>query len=252
MANQPDPRETLNEILKNIHGSLKWFWQVIMGLSMVKAVDSLYGYTFESHPAKYFPLILFLGVFLPTFGRFYFGDSRHLDEHYIEYRRWRPIGIYLQELPKKVSRYRFFMDILLLMVIGIAFVFLAKSLSNVAVFFAVYAALLFFDVIWLFLVTKRDTDQSNARSQGRNTMPKCWMTNNLIHFAMIIVFLVWECYTVKNTGDGSANPQEWLGASLQQWLLVCVCVSNSVFDVAFTKEYYFPTLNASHDKTLRG
>ncbi len=130
MTQNRDPREKLNDVLKNLHGSLKWYWQVVMGLAIVKAVDMLYTSTVPKicDESVIAGLCFFL-VFLPTFARFYFGDSRALDKHYIEYQKWQSINE-KSIILSRVLRIIMGLDVLLLMLIGICFVFMAPSLAN--------------------------------------------------------------------------------------------------------------------------
>ena len=242
-----DPRETLNEVLKNLHGSLKWYWQVVMGLAMVKAVDTLYGLLFVSREGEPLVLLLFTFAFLPTFIRFYFGDSRYLDAHYIEHRKWRPVAEYLVDTQKKISTVRMLLDITLLMVIGIAFVFMALSLSRPDIFYSTYLALLLFDVLWLVGAQRLDKNQRKTpivvAEQDKNA-PRFWVRNNLIRaipFMMPCLFWYFSYPPVQI---------DLLRMSVQQVILIALCITNSYFDIQFVKGYYFPKLDYDYGQRL--
>jgi len=243
-----DPRDTLNEVLRNIHGSLKWYWQVVMGLSMVKAVDNLYVIWFEGKPppsliekASFSSLFV---AFLLIFIRFYFGDSRYLDEHYIEYRKWRPIPEYLEDIPHKISKQRTSLDVLMLMIIAILFVFMAKSLSHPRIFFVTYFALLVLNICWLCCTMYLNSNQrpTNIVKQERYDAPKIWIINNFINSFLMLPFLnIAPSLAILTTNQ-----------SVQHIVLLILCVTNSIFDFMLTLSYYFPRLDASHDQRLRG
>jgi hypothetical protein len=240
-----DPRETLNEVLRNLHGSLKWYWQVVMGLAMVKAVDTLYSILFdEIGTEKMVATLIFSCAFLPTFIRFFFGDSRYLDEHYIELRKWRPIDEYLAETPKKISKGRIVLDIGSLLIIGLLFVFMARSLSHPAIFFASYWALLLFNIVWLTITLRLAVDQVQTKSvlQERYRAPRLWIKNNLWH-----MILMGPCLFVMLRTPDSLS---WKTLSME-FLLIALCVSNSTFDFGRTGYYYFPSLDKEHDQKLR-
>lgn len=247
MTQRDDPRVTLNEVLKNLHGSLKWYWQVVMGLAMVKAVDTLYISLFDKICAESeIAVLCFLCAFLPTFIRFYFGDSRYLDEHYIEYRKWRPIDEYLADMCNKVSARRMVLDIALLMVIGIGFVFMARSLPRPRIFYSTFTVLMLFDMVWLSLTLRLSSNQAKTSimHQERYDAPNFWVKNNFFHLVLMVPCLFWEFYTPKIR-------VYTFNVSAQELILLALCVSNSIFDFAYTYDYYFPKLDAAHDKRLR-
>jgi len=247
-----DPRETLNEVLRNIHGSLKWYWQVVMGLSMVKAVDNFYVFLFEGKPspstieiASFSSLFV---AFLLIFIRFYFGDSRYLDEHYIEYRKWRPISEYLEDIPHKISKQRAYLDVGMLMIIAILFVFMAKSLSHARIFFATYFTLLVFNIIWLIFTIYLNSNQrpTNIVKQERYDAPRIWIINNFFHSFFMLPFLLPFLNIVPSFSILTTN------SSVQHIALLVLCVTNSILDFKLTSSFYFPRLDASHDQRLRG
>ncbi len=137
-AAHPDPRTTNIEVLRNIHGSLKWFWQLIMGFALINAISGGYQTVFplnRSVHRNFTPLVLGSLVFLPLFLRFYFGDVRYLDERYLEHRRWQPLDRYFADLSSKLSRLRFWLDVLLLFMHGLFFMVMALSISSFPRFF---------------------------------------------------------------------------------------------------------------------
>ncbi len=237
-----EERDIINEILKNIHGSLKWYWQVVMGLAMVKAIDTLYDSIFvkNTSPQLTFAIPLFILGFLPTFLRLYFGDSRYLDEHYIEYRKWRPVDEFFIDTPKKITAIRFTLDITLLMGIGILIVFMAKALSRPKVFFAAYFALLVFDVVWISLTMWANSNltKDNITYQKRYKAPNIWIINNLIHAIFMFVLGLF--------GVRFDKPLD----TFVLILFVVICSSNSFFDILLTNDFYFPPLKKDYAQML--
>jgi hypothetical protein len=235
-------RDIINEILKNIHGSLKWYWQVVMGLAMVKAIDTLYDSIFVKGTFLWgnFAIPLFFLGFLPTFLRLYFGDSRYLDEHYIEYRKWRSDDEFFEDTKVKITAKRFKLDITLLMVIGILIVFMAKSLSRPKIFFAAYFALLVFDVVWISLTNPKPTPTPDKiELQERYKAPYIWRKNNFIHASIMLASgLLWVRFD---------KPLD----TLVLILFVGLSISNSLFDILLTNKFYFPPLNTDHAKRLK-
>jgi hypothetical protein len=251
-----DPRETLNEVLKNIHGSLKWYWQVVMGLSMVKAVDSLYVFLFEGNRPSIIAIGSFLSlfiVFLLVFIRFYFGDSRYLDEHYIEYRKWRPIEEYFKDIPVKISKKRTSLDIAMLMIFGILFVFMAKSLSHSKIFFATYFILLVFNIMWLQITIDLNIKQRKTLivQQERYDAPKIWVKNNFVHALLMLPFLWLKFSAVTSFIIPIFKVSVQIG-EFSTLALLALCAMNSVIDFKLTSSYYFPNLDKDYDKRLRG
>ncbi len=62
----------------------------------------------------------------------------------------------------------------------------------------------------------------------------------------LVFFLFWKFYTSKKIIVFGSN------VGTQELALLAVCISNSAFDFYFTRDYYFPKLNAEHDRVLRG
>ena len=140
-------RLLLENLLKNTHESLKWAWQIVMGFSMVVAVHSCYVpflvvldklgiVSLESYAGQtptvqtsMMSLVLFFVVFMPTFVRFFYGDNRYLDLHYLELTHLantKGAEEYLSELTQFSGRRRM-TDILLLMTHGMIFIFLGNA-----------------------------------------------------------------------------------------------------------------------------
>jgi hypothetical protein len=238
-----DPRKTLNQVLKNIHGSLKWYWHVVMGLAMVHAIEKLYDSIFSRDCSTGFNASLsFIFVFVPMFIRFYFGDSRYLDEHYIEHRKWRPINEYMEDINVKISKLRFLLDIVLLMVIGILFVFMALSIADTRIFFSITCGLLLFNIIWLTATSMLNSKQriTEIIKQKRYDAPHTWIVNNSMHVLCMVAVLLLVPQTAV-----------FFGTNIQQLVFLCLCISNSIFDVKLTRDFYLPKLDASLDQRLR-
>jgi len=84
--------DLVRAVLSNLHDSLKWLWLIVMGLSLVNAIEIYAKLLNPSDATNLFdlmkmfiaePTIVFIS-FILIFIRFYFGDSRFLDLSYRE------------------------------------------------------------------------------------------------------------------------------------------------------------------------
>jgi hypothetical protein len=253
-----DPRETINEVLKNIHGSLKWFWQLIMGFAMVQAVGMVSVTLLENSKShQWAPATLFVVAFVPTFIRFYFGHARHLDMHYIENRRWRPEEKFFPEVGARISPLRWWIDVVRLFTHGIIFVLLARLLGgNTFLFFCFYVGLLVINVVflpWTHALTKSGRLKRRLREIPRADGPAWWIINNTSH-AIVMTALIGWCYAYPVSLTSSFWPLSLAGTNgltLQYTLLLLLCATNSIVDLYVTHEWYFPSLDRALDLELR-
>jgi hypothetical protein len=253
-----DSRETINEVLKNIHGSLKWFWQLIMGFAMAQAVGMV-SVTLLENPRshQWVPTILFVVAFVPTFIRFYFGHARHLDIHYIEDRRWRPEERFFPEVRACISPLRWWIDVVRLLTHGIIFVLLARLLgSNTFLFFCFYVGLLVINVAylpWTHALTKSRRPRRRLREIPRTDGPVWWIINNTSHAIVMTALISW-CYAYPVSLTSLFWPLSLAstnGLTLQYTLLLLLCATNSIVDLYVTHNWYFPSLDRALDLEVR-
>lgn len=257
-SNSADPRETINEVLKNLHGSLKWFWQLVMGFAMMQAI-SMVSITLLENPGEnsWVPTALFIVAFVPTFIRFYFGDARYLDMHYIENRRRRPVEKFFPEVNVRISAMRWWIDVVLLLAHGIIFVLLARLLgTNTLLFFCFYVGLLLINVFYL-LWTRRLAPSGRPRRRLRDVPrtdgPVWWIVNNTSHSILMTALIIWS-YIQPVPLESLFWPVSLVqidGPSLQYFFLLCLCATNSIVDFVITRDWYFPSLDTALDLELR-
>lgn len=251
--------EFVNSILENTHSSLKWSWQIVMGFSLVTAVQQAYAALFDtaglSDPALSF--LLFLFIFIPTFVRLFYGDNRYLDLHYLELRRWnnKPEA-YLHELRHQLSSHRRFIDIFLLLTHGELFIFLGKAIGKPEIFFAIYVALMIVNVLWLGLSVALNTrirvvnfpsqvksrlvgnDQRNTSTPRRDRSPRFWIKNNI--FALLIFGSI---YFLRMRGQ--IEEEAFFG------LFIFTSLLNSGLDIVTQWGFYFPNLDEVYEDALQ-
>jgi len=239
-------REKIKSILRNIHESLKWTWQLIMGfafVSVVKEYFSILHTTYEKGDMIYINLLFFL--FIITFIRFLFGNNRYLDERYVEFLykikdlESEEKNKYIKERTQKLSGKRRFYDIIMLLCTGIIFVILAKSLSQDKALFVKYFILLmviniFFlsiSVLWNIYI-----EVGHKKSLGNNLhqiifslfdyekFPIIWILNN---FFCVILFY---CLRFRFQSN------EYL-------IFIVIFYLNSFIDLFATWNLYFPKID---------
>lgn len=219
-----------SEVFKDLYGSLKWFWQLLMSLSMARALDNVHSTVLEDPTQRsWLAVSLFLLAFLPTFVRHYFGDVRYLGRHYIERPRAK-IGPRVD-----ITERRFWIDVSLLFFHGILFVLMARSLHQARLFFILFAALLLMDVVYLRW-TREDGSargETHLRDRLLSSGPAWWTVNNLVHFVIMVPLIAWSFGDSPSVGFLRGFP-------LPLTLLAVACVTNSVADLAVTHGWYFP------------
>jgi hypothetical protein len=223
----------IRAVLENLHDSLKWLWLIIMGLSLVNAVEvyarlleprnvenvsGLVNMFFVEHTIVFISFIL-------VFIRFYFGDSRFLDLSYKETQYSRGLKA---ELDKYGGRKRA-LDIMLLLNHGIFFYFMSFYIGNPAYYSYFFVILMIVNVFWLLLqviaginAKYPEPDPLIGNMKGQRVL-LTWIVNNLL-FVIIISNVIFS--------------------ELSQRMLICIAltIANSIADLCFTWKYYFPPL----------
>lgn len=235
--------DQLKTTLKNIHDSLKWSWQLVMGLSLI-SVTSTYA-EFLSNGGNRIEQHFMLFLFLLTFFRFLIGNSRYLDERYVEFiyeledlnedQRRK----YIQERTRKLSGVRRLFDYIMLTVTGILFILLGKSLISSDAFIQFYLILLGANVVFLSVSVLWNTyievrtEQSGEKvsmffvfnAYRYEKFPVIWIVNNLL--CLLMFFLL------------HSN----IAAEYEFTLFTAIFITNSLVDLYFAWEMYFPKLN---------
>jgi len=231
--------DLVRAILSNLHDSLKWLWLIVMGLSLVNAIEV---YTKLLNPqkaetpwglARMFivePTLVFIS-FVLVFIRFYFGDSRFLDLSYNETQYSRGLKV---ELDKYRGRKRL-VDIMLLLNHGIFFYFMSFYIGNTDYYCYFFVILMVVNVFWLLIqvfaginAKHQEPDPLIGNMKGHNVL-LTWSVNNLI-FVVIISNIIFS--------------------DIPQRTILCVgfIILNSVVDLCLTWKYYFPPLRELYDR----
>lgn len=229
-----DGAKLIRAILENMHDSLKWLWLIIMGFSLVNAIEvyvkllSLEKVTNPYDLLRLFlvaPTLVFFS-FILVFIRFYLGDSRFLDLSYKETQYSRGLGAEL----KKYSGRKRATDIMLLLSHGIFFYFMSFHIGNAYYYVYFFIILMVVNVIWLWLQILarigsnhyKGPDELIGGMDGTKVLI-IWSINNLI-FAVVLILTVF-----------SDLPQV-------QSFFICIglTILNSIIDFRFTWNYYFP------------
>lgn len=247
-------------VLENTHTTFKILWQILMGLALAVTVNSFYGGLTDLIATKnsgwiHSTAVLSanFAVFMLTFLRFFWGDNRYLDLHYME--------LFLQisqshpdkidEELNRISGERRFFDIILLTVHGTIFIFLGLALENYYHFYLVYAILMTTNVLWLFynkhLQTRKEVRILQEDRQGAalgfggtkvrysqevdpNYAPRFWIRNNIATLVVMgSIFAIYELTTV-------------LPLNVFQYMMIGTCLANCFIDFWKTWDFYFPKL----------
>ena len=231
--------DLVRAILSNLHDSLKWLWLIIMGLSLVNAIE-VYAKLFNPQDAKNpFDLLnmfiaehtIVLISFILVFIRFYFGDSRFLDLSYEETQYSRGLRA---ELDKYGASKRT-LDIMLLLNHGIFFYFMSFYIGNSAYYSYFFVILMIVNVFWLLLqviaginAKYPEPDPLIGNMKGNQVLLK-WSINNLL-FVIVISYVIFS--------------------DLQYRVLICIglTILNSLVDFCLTWKYYFPPLHDLYER----
>jgi hypothetical protein len=254
-----------DQFLRNTHDTLKWLWLVMMTAALATSVKKSYLYleNFATDPLTWFarneyqPLLFYALGFMPSFLRFFIGNSRYLDLSYLEFTflKEKP-GAEFDSYLKKYSWRKRLYDVIMLITLGIFFVFLGQSVSSPIAFMNCYFFLWAFNVVTLYFGIYFFTDKSNTDSdfglalvgynesnklwkclKGRHWAAKIWIVNNALHMALFVVLLnIIGC-----------SPQD-------NWIIYLgLILTNSAIDVNFTLTFYLPDaelINAHCKKEL--
>jgi hypothetical protein len=268
------------EILENTHDSLKWLWQVSMGSALaISSYTAFEAFIYISRGSaeseKYFlvqdyfdpkgvaiiSILSYLFVFLPLFIRFFYGDNRYLDLHYIELRDLTKKDLfYFRDAGHRYSGASRFLDIALLMSHSIVFIFMGKSIVYPDLFSSLVIVLMGANICWLLFVIYRNRNNTkkyfitsngseslalNAVSNTQKlygnveTRSICrsrdwvlwrWAMNNLAHLVLVVGILLLVY-------GGKISVEEYMYA------FIVIMLSNSVLDFILTWEFYFPRLD---------
>jgi hypothetical protein len=220
-------------ILKNLHESLKWLWLIIMGLSLVHAIE-VYAELLDLRDAEN-PLdvammfitehtLVFIS-FILIFIRFSFGNNRFIDLSYDEkqYRQGLKVELY-----KYSGRKRTF-DIMLLLSQGIFFYFMSFHIGNSAYYSYFFVIFMVVNVLWLIFQLKSKINAKDPKpdlligNMSGSQVLENWCINNFL-FVVIMVCII--------------------ASGLPYKVLICIglTILNSVVDFCLTWRYYFPSL----------
>lgn len=243
-------RAGIERVLRNIHESLKWTWQLIMGFALVCAVGEYFNAIKANTTMSIAnqPHHLFFLLFILTFIRFLFGNDRYLDERYIEFMfkiddlEETQRDTYVEERTHKLSGKRRLYDIIMLISTGVIFVILGKSLgtdkdSFVNCYIALMIANICFlaiSVVWNVFIeighrqTQKTTIQIIVSIYNYERYPIIWIVNNLV---CVFIFLL----------------SERLHMFDRYLVFASVFCLNSIIDLCTTWKLYFPPIKISKD-----
>lgn len=213
--------------VKNVHDSQKWMWSVLAGFSMFNATKILIENSGENF---LFTLTCYL-IFLLFLFRFYVGDNRILDYYYDSI----PCALndnvfweYIKTLPPK----NIAIDSIIRVVQYFFIVAAAINLDNIERFVGCLAFLLFINSLYSFIILKfidTNSDSIIKKHLKKNidfeTYRKIWKLNNILSFIFISLwFYFYKSY---------------------DFLLLLLFI-NSIIDMYFCKEVYFPNYYDFH------
>ncbi|MBS4049719.1 MAG: hypothetical protein KGZ69_00755 [Methylomonas sp.] len=238
--------EQLKTTLRNIHNSLKWLWQIVMGLSLAAAgkayAESLVN--LQSGIELHFLLVLFV----LTFFRYLIGNARYLDERYVEFiydidgmEEGPEKEKFIKERTSKLSGRRQLFDYAVLTVTGIMFLLLGNLVTNPNKFTNVYLFLYFINiaflvisVVWNTYIEKNKDSLAMAlvfKSYSYEKYPVIWIINNSAFLALYYLLL------------------EYFPINLAFYFFVIIFIANSLVDIYFVWEMYFPKLSIEKHRT---
>ena len=233
--------DLIRAILSNLHDSLKWLWLIIMGFSLVNAIEVYANSLNPQDVTNPFNLVKMFAVestvvfisFILVFIRFYFGDNRFLDLSYQEtqYNRGLKAELYKYSGIKRAS------DIMLLLSHSIFFYFMSFHIDNSTHYSYFFIVLMVVNVFWLWLqvfaginAKYQQPDPLIGNMQSSKVL-LIWSMNNFV-FASIICCMIFS------------------GLPHRVGICIGLTILNSVVDFCFTWKYYFPPLLNlyEHDK----
>jgi len=253
-------KELLLGLLQNTHESLKWMWQIIMGAALVIAVQTSYIDVLNVLQSltsnntvitdrNIIVIMLLIFAYLPMYFRIFYGDNRFIDLSYME-----AVLLKRKDLEENVNFSQFtglsrFFDLWSLIFHAILFIYLSTMLNQPFIFIYVATFYLAFNSLWLIFIVFRNgvsirlpdmsnytermysAVQGNINEKPRNDALMFWIFNNVVHFFLLVIVIS----TFRHYGLGNDD------------LLIYICIglflSNSVIDLIFTWEFYFPNLD---------
>ncbi|MBB5037873.1 hypothetical protein [Prosthecobacter dejongeii] len=225
-------------IVERTYDSLKWPWLIIMSFSLTQAAKTCFEASSKGSNFREFihfatvPLSIFCIAYLPTFLRYFIGDSRYIDLFAHDAKKAVSTAR-IDVLSRVFSRRRRVADTLMLVSQGLMFVPLGLSVANPHHFFWAYLILLALNIVWLWFViscnspTIREERGTLVIQHDSDKSPRRWLINNVIHLILLLFILL--------VGDGLNLPDFWKIA-----LPLVFCFSNSLVDILLTHEFYFP------------
>ena len=227
--------EYIHLVYDNIHGSLKWFWQIIMINAFVHAIRSVFAFLPEANSWHkiYYGICnngtFCLLVFTMIFSRIFFGDTRMLDMRYKE-------NVKLYGIQQSIAKYRkpkFFTDFFILILHALFFHTIAIAITQPFVFVNAVLVFMWINTIWLAIVYKRRGGSGEFRKElgmNENQALLIWMMNNgVCCFGLTLLFMY--CLSESRWDD-----RLYVFMSLIVWIL------NTVIDLIMTRRFYMPDL----------
>lgn len=220
--------------LNNYKMSLKWLWQVFMGLALFKTAQEQLNDILENNELlssgcfydvfKDYNVIIWIS-FILFFVRIFLGNSRYIDLTYDEHFNTRSGR---EEVRKFVVGKRAEMLFALIIHGYLFYVVAYSSTLGVDKYVQSFFSYIFIDAIWLSREYKDNRD--SIRNKGvdiinmrRYDPLKKWAINNIL-CVLAAFFVCVSSFTVAKD------------------LLVGITILNSVLDFRFTWRYYFPVL----------
>jgi len=207
----PEDRE---EYLRNTHDAYRLFYTVLMTIGLTQGFNSLLsevrGVSVSNLGSELQTILTFV-VFIFVVLRFFLGGVRHLDTTYLETE-------FSEITESRVSSQRFrAVDIGLLSFDAGIVIVLGALLTNPQGFFAVLTVLLLVDAVWALLISFQ---MNELTKQGELTTQIKWGINNAVHVFLFIVVLMFASWP----------------------FLIVLGLTNSIVDVWWTFDSYFPPL----------
>lgn len=218
------------EILKNTHSSLKWVWQILMGLALANAIRV---FSFAINPALIENPLDILGAFYCEsslvffsfsliFIRIFFGDSRYLDLNYLETQYHYGLKAELGSF----NTIRRFFDIVLLILNGTLVFMLSQFINETNTYISLFILLMAANIVWLMLafIIQRESNKKEILIGGlkRNAPLLRWSINN---FVFSVAVILWINHSPKGT-----------------IIAILLTIFNSFADFLVTWPFYFPDL----------
>jgi hypothetical protein len=199
-----------NKRKENSVKSLITLYTVVVGAALSLSIKSLFDSGKGIESITLYSILLFVS-FLVTLIPFYHGALRHLDDAYIENE-----NIHIKDGA-------LIFDFLLLLLHGIAFVFLSLLTSKPNQFIFVLTALLLIDVFWGLFA------HFGSSSKSKHNAELKWTCINFVS----VCFMGWY---IHSSGIGIHGVYDDMGISL---IIVMTCFARSILDYSWCRSFYF-------------